>query len=82
MDLITLNTNAWGWLEIQSGEQYGGKSFGINFTNEFIDMLQWMRAYRVRCDIEHRLRTENAAVASAYEQYQTTLKLVAGSEVI
>jgi hypothetical protein len=76
MGLIEINTNAWRWLTVEKSETYGGILYSINMTNDFTDIIDWVIAYKKQLELEDLARKRYESVASAYNQYQTTLKLV------
>lgn len=65
---------------INNYDEHGGKRFDFQFSYELKDMLLWYREHRMQLDKELAARTKYESVASAYDQYQTTLKLVLSSE--
>lgn len=75
-DLVDINCYAPDVLYISKSDTYGGKKFDINVMPDVIEMVRWYREYREQMIKESKAREQFESVASAYEQYQTTLKLV------
>lgn len=61
---------------INKMDQYGGKRFELKFSPELKEMMTWYKNHKIQLEREQRAREQFQSVASAYEQYQTTLKLV------
>lgn len=59
-----------------TSETYGGINLNFNFDDQMIDDLIWLRKFRETAAKEQTLRTENPALESAWQQYQTMLNIV------
>lgn len=75
-DLININVIPWDMMYVSQSDQYGGKCFNLHFTSEMIEMFHWYKQYKEQLLMESKAREQFESVAAAYEQYQTTLKLV------
>ena len=53
-----------------------GQKYVVNFDQELVNDLRWLKEYRKQLDKEIKLRAENPALSSQYEAYQAMLKLV------
>jgi len=51
-------------------------TYNIFLDQSIIDIINWAKRYKNQLDNEIKLRSENPALASQYEEYQTMLKLV------
>lgn len=76
MDLIEINCYAPDIMYVSKSDTYGGKKFDLYVNQEVTEMVKWYREYKEQMLKESKAREQFASVASAYEQYQTTLKLV------
>jgi hypothetical protein len=76
MEVIEIHTNAWRWLTVEKSDHFGGRSYSINLTNDITDLLEWVTVHKKQLELEAEARKKFDSVNSAYEQYQTTLKLV------
>lgn len=76
MDIIELSTSQSNIAYFTKTDQYGGKQFTLYVTPELTDMLEWHKKYKLQLERESKAREQFVSVASAYEQYQTALKLV------
>jgi hypothetical protein len=75
-DLIELNCYHGQIMYISKSDTYGGKKYDFHFTPEMQEMMEWYKKYKEQMLKESKAREQFESVASAYEQYQTTLKLV------
>lgn len=75
-DLIEINCYAPDVMYVSKTDSYGGKKFDINVHPDVIEMVRWYKEYKAQLLKESKAREQFESVASAYEQYQTTLKLV------
>jgi hypothetical protein len=75
-DMIEMNCNQGYIMYISKNDTYGGKRYEFNFSQEITEMLEWYRKHKEQMLKESKAREQFESVASAYEQYQTTLKLV------
>jgi hypothetical protein len=75
-DLIEINCNAPDVMYVSKTDTYGGKKFDLYFNHDVTEMLKWYKQYREQMLKESKAREQFESVASAYEQYQTTLRLV------
>lgn len=75
-DLIEINCYAPDVMYISKSDTYGGKKFDLNFSQEMMEMVKWYKQYKEQMLKESKAREQFESVAVAYEQYQTTLKLV------
>jgi len=57
-------------------DTHGGQTINIAIDLEAANDLKWLRQHRKREEAEAKARTENPALASAYEQYRVTIGLV------
>lgn len=76
MDMIDFVTADPSIAYINKQDQYGGKRFELRFSSEMKEMFDWYQSHKKQLELESRARMQYPSVASAYEQYQTTLKLV------
>lgn len=76
MDLIEINCSNYGIMNVTKTDTYGGKRFDLSFSSDLLNMIEWYKVYQKQLDLEIKARREYESVAAAYEQYQTTLKLV------
>lgn len=74
--MIDINTSDPSIVYVTKTDTYGGRRFDLIFTSEVRDMIDWYRQHRDQLARESRAREQFQSVAAAYEQYQTTLKLV------
>ena len=75
------NFNIYGGPDYHVGyvnkqDTHGGVDYTLYIDPQMIDDLRWLRKHKTRIESEEKIRNENPAVASAYEQYQTVLKIV------
>lgn len=75
-DLVDINCMNWDMLSVTKADTYGGKRFDLIFAPEMVEMLNWYKEYKEQVLKESKAREQFESVASAYEQYQVTLKLV------
>jgi hypothetical protein len=75
-DLIEINCYDPDIMYVSKSDTYGGKKFDLHFNHEMKEMVKWYKQYKEQMLRESRAREQFESVASAYEQYQTTLKLV------
>jgi len=75
-DLIEIHSNQWEMMSVSKADTYGGKRYDLMFTPEMVEMFKWYKTYREQLLKESKAREQFESVASAYEQYQMTLKLV------
>lgn len=57
-------------------ETYGGVNLHLNFADQMIDDLVWLRELRAQTNKEKELRASNPALESAWQQYQTMLNIL------
>jgi hypothetical protein len=74
--MIEITSNSPTLMWVNRSDSYGGKTFNLSLNHELVEMLDWYRAHKEQMLRESRAREKFESVASAYEQYQTTLKLV------
>lgn len=75
-DFISIYSTTPNNLTATKVDQFGGLQIQIGLTAETVDALLWIKDYKARLEREARARELNESVRSAYEQYQTVLKLV------
>lgn len=64
------------YMNIYESDVFGGKQLNINLNPSLTSDLLWLNSYRKKVELEEKLRQENPALNSAYEQYQTILNLL------
>ena len=64
------------WMYIHQSEDWGRTKVTISIDPKLVETMDWVKNYKKQLEEEAKIRAENPAAASAYEQYQTMLKLV------
>ena len=75
-DLIQVNSHNPNVLMVARLENYGGVTFTIGEGHQLKEMLDWYKNYQEQLVKESKAREQFESVATAYESYQTALKLV------
>lgn len=75
-DLIEINCYNPEIMYVSKSDTYGGKKIDLNFNQDLVEMVKWYKEYKQQLMKESKAREQFESVAAAYEQYQTTLKLV------
>lgn len=63
-------------IETSMNDVYGGKEIWINLGLEAVDAIKWVQEHRQQLERERKLRESNPALANAWDQYQTMLRIV------
>lgn len=71
---IDIDPSTFGWTRVE--DTYGGKRHVIYIHQEWIDCLNWVKNHKAQLEKEAKLRAENPALASQWDQYQTMLRIV------
>ena len=74
--MIEISVLPPGYVHAHSSDIYGGKRLELHMDYMLQEDLRWLREHRIRLQKEEEIRSKSSAVASAYEQYQTMLKIV------
>lgn len=73
---ISIDVHPYDWFHISTSEDWGKTKILVTVNSELLETINWVKTYRKQLDEEAKIRSENPALASAYEGYQTILKLV------
>lgn len=75
-DIITFTTSRPDIISCTPSDVYGGKTYNLSSGYQLEEMIKWYQEYKDQLMKESKAREKFESVASAYEQYQTVLKLV------
>lgn len=75
-DLIEVTCNQSNIMYVSKTDTYGGKRIDLYFNSDVTEMVEWYKKYKDQMIKESKAREQFESVATAYEQYQTVLKLV------
>lgn len=73
---ISIDVYPHDWFYVSTSEDWGKTKITVTINSELLETINWVKEYRKKLDDEAKIRAENPALASAYEGYQTILKLV------
>jgi len=73
---ISIDVYPYDWFHISTSEDWGKTKILVTVNSELLETINWVKAYRKQLEDEAKIRAENLALASAFEGYQTMLKLV------
>lgn len=74
--MIYVRTENPDMIHIKNADIHGGREILISLSDEMIDNMKWITEYRNKLDQEIELRSKNPALANAWDQYQTMLRIV------
>ena len=79
--MLEISSTSPDILYVNQTQIYGGIKYNISVSYELTEMLHWYRTHLAQTQKELEARKKYESVASAYDQYQTTLKLATSDEI-
>ena len=67
---VQIDVHPYQWVNIYASQEYDRTRVNITINQEIVDTVEWFKKYKVQLEQEAKIRAENPAVASQYEQYQ------------
>jgi hypothetical protein len=74
--MIRVRSNNPDHIYVSTIDIHGGQELVISLSQSTVDSLNWVQSYRLGLEKEIELRNSTPALASAWDQYQTMLRIV------